>query len=190
MIQFDSNEEMYMHWWLSDLKDKGYIDEIIHQPDPFILSEQYNVDYFVPYKNKDGGKFVSEEIIPPHIYTSDILVKWNDKAINVFTVPINSDLRKKKGRSFQYIICQGFSGSYYSYIEVKPSFDQNNMTRLAKINIKWVFEKHGEFVNIIIPEKHFEKTFTPTAFLTTNKTSKARKIKYSSVLTLDDYLKK
>jgi len=64
------------------------------------------------------------------------------------------------------------------------------MTRLAKINIKWVWDKYGVFVNIIIPEKHFDKTFTPKRFLTTDKSGKPRKIKYKNIKSLKQFIEK
>ena len=158
--QFDSNEEIYFSWWLNELKALGYIKEIIHQPEAYPLSSQVNSEYFEPYKKKEGGKYVSEEILPPHVYTPDVKVIWDESAIGLFTTPLLSEARKKKNRSFQTIICQQEfkwkedpKDPYYSMIEVKPSFDQNNMTRLAKINIKWVWEKHGDFVNISLTFK-------------------------------------
>jgi hypothetical protein len=76
----------------------------------------------------------------------------------------------------------------YSYIEVKPLFDQNNMTRLAVLNQKWVMDKFGAFINIVIPEKLFDKTFTPKRYFTCDKSSTKRKIKYSNIITLEDFL--
>jgi hypothetical protein len=73
-------------------------------------------------------------------------------------------------------------------IEIKPIFDQNNMTRLAIINQKWVMEKHGLFVNIVIPDKLFENTFTPKRYLRCDASSKERKLKFSNVKSLDEFL--
>jgi len=190
--EFDSNEEMYMDWWLQELKELGFIKEITHQPKAYQLSDQLNSEYFEPYKKKAGGKVASEEMLPGHIYTPDVKVIWHPRAIGLFTLGLKSDVRKKKSRSFQTIISQldETTGEFYSIIEVKPSFDQNNMTRLAKINIKWVWDKHGDFVNIIIPEKHFDKSFTPKKYLFTNKSNKPRKIKYKNVITINEFLKK
>ena len=66
---------------------------------------------------------------------------------------------------------------FETWLEIKPKFDQNNMTRLFKINQKWVFDKHGLFVDLVIPETLFEKTFTPKDYLTTP-TGKQRKLNY------------
>jgi hypothetical protein len=202
-MNFDSNEEMYMDWWLQELKKLGYVKEIIHQPEPFELSESLWVNYYEPYKRpkKDGpeGKMVPEEIIPKHVYTTDIKVIWDESALGIFTTPIRYNLRKKKGAALQYILCESDDRDYnpdkgditwVSYIEVKPVFDQNNMTRLAKINQKWVFEKFDKYINIVVPEKHFNKTFTPQKYFFTNKTKKPRQIRYKNIITLKEFLRK
>jgi len=185
--QFDSNEEMYFFWWLLELKEKGFIKEIELQPTAFPLSSSISCEYEQQMKTK--SKIVSEEIMKGHVYTTDVFVIWNKNAIDKFTTLIDSGIRKKERSSLQFIISQEKGGVIYSFIEVKPSFDQNNMTRLAVINQKWVWEKFKTYVNIVIPEKHFNKTFTPGRYFFTNKSKVPRTIKYKSVLTLSEFLK-
>jgi hypothetical protein len=36
--QYDSKEEIYMAWWLQELKERGYIHTYIYQPVAFPLS--------------------------------------------------------------------------------------------------------------------------------------------------------
>ena len=189
-IEFDSDEEMYFSWWLEELKELGYINKIEYQPEAFSLSSSIWVDYIEHMKTKD--KYVTEEVLKGHIYTCDFYVEWNsdfDKSNKVST-SLTSGIRKKKSASLQFILSQlnPDKPKSFSYIEVKPSYDMNNMTRLAKINQKWVWEKHGIFVNIVIPEKHFNKTFTPERFRTTNKSGKPRKIKYKNLINAQEFL--
>jgi len=99
-VQFDSNEERNFDWWLQELKELGYIKEIVHQPKAFELSSQLNSSWFEPYKKKDGGKWNTEELLGAHVYTPDTYIEWDESAIDVFAVDINSPLRKKKARSF------------------------------------------------------------------------------------------
>jgi hypothetical protein len=189
---FDSNEEMYMFWWFEELQKNGYIETIEAQPKSFNLLTGLRQDYKTKYKRKEGHKMTEETILNGHIYTTDFYVEWTEKAMGIFTVDLLGFERKKKGQAFEYILAQKnlLTDSYYSYIEVKPVFDQNNMTRLAKINQKWVWQKSKQYINIVIPEKHFNKTFTPIRFLTTNKSKQTRKIKYKNVLTLKDFIQK
>jgi len=191
--QFDSNEEMYMDWWLQELKSKGYIKEIIHQPKSFVLLEDPIVSrYFTPYKKMEGGKWTEESIMKESVYTTDIKVIWDISAFGLFTTKLYGQKRKKKGQALMFILCQrcDLTQEYYSYIEVKPAFDQNNMTRLAKTNIKWVWDKYKEYVNIVVPEKHFNKTFTPAKYFFTNLSGKPRKINYKNILTLKEFIDK
>ena len=60
------------------------------------------------------------------------------------------------------------------------------MTRLATLNIKWLYQKYGIYTQVIIPERIFKKTFTPKLMLKT-KTGKDRKLNFI-VRSLEDYL--
>lgn len=188
--KFDSKEEMYISWWINDLMKEGMITKVVYQPEPFHLSPSFTVDYYVPYKKKEGGKYVSEPIISKHIYTPDIYVEWSNDAINIFVHDLLGDLKKKKNRLFILPFCQydHDKETWYSFFEVKPNHDRHNMTRLAKINIQWVFYKYSKYVNIITPEKLFKKTFTPERYLYTDKSGKPRKIKFKTIL-IKDYIK-
>jgi len=184
--QFDSSEEMHLFWWLTELKEAGFIETIETQPSPFPLSEQIWCEYEKQMKTKT--KMVNEEVMKGHIYTTDVFVIWNKNALNKFTTLIDSPVQKVHKRSMKYIISQEKDGVIYSFIEVKPSFDQNNMTRLAKINQKWVWEKFRTYVNIVIPSKHFNKTFTPMKYFFTDKSGANRSIKYDNIKTLKEFL--
>lgn len=181
--EFDSNEEMYFYWWCEELLEKGIIKDIVLQPSSFILSTKVDVYYAQQLKTK--SKTVKKTILNGHVYTTDFAIIWANNTYQnklFFEIRDLSNFRDKK--AFQYFV----SDELVSYVEVKPLFDQNNMTRLAKINQKWVYEKYEVFVNIIKPEELFNLTFTPKNYLITNKSSKSRKIKYNNVISLDDFL--
>ena len=74
-----------------------------------------------------------------------------------------------------------------SFIENKPEFDFANMTRLVGLNIKWMWQNYGIFVQLVKNRELFEETFTPKAILKT-KTGKVRVFKHK-VRTLEEYLK-
>jgi len=187
--EFDSWEEVHFYWWAKSLMDAGYIEEFHVEPESFILTDSIVIDYFKPMKNV-AGKMVPEEIMKGNLYTCDALIKWSDKAFNVFFTPIDSTIRKKKKASLQYMIAHhNDTIGWHSYIEVKPMFDQNNMTRLAVNNIKHVYSKYKKFVNLVIPEKLFNKSFTPERFLTCNlNKGKARKAKHKNIVSLKTFI--
>lgn len=184
---FDSDQELYAYWYFEQLKEEGFINDIIHHPEPFELSESVNSSYVEKLKTKD--KIVSEELLKGHLYTADFIVVWSDKAKGVFFDLLDGGTRFKKRSSQVLFVGQVEGGDYLSVIEVKPLFDQNNMTRLAKINQKWVWDKHKYFINIMVPEKWMKNTFTPYRYLITNKSGKPRKIKFE-VRSLIEYLKR
>lgn len=192
--EFDSNEEEWMYWWFKELEEKGYVHLFETQPFSYPLFEKLSVDYFEPYKKKSGGKNVSEPIISDHKYTPDGIVWWDESAIGLFTELIDGNARKRKGQSLMKMLCQkadpiheGAPDQYYSIIEVKPTFDRFNMTRIAKLHLQWVYQKHGDFINIVSPKTYFPKSFTPKKYMIT-KTNKARKIPYKNVVTLEEFI--
>ena len=187
--EFDSHEEQHFYWWCRSLMDAGYIRAFHVEPESFNLTDPVIVEYVKPMK-KVADKLIPEEIMKGNLYTCDALIKWTEKANGVFFLPIDSKVRKKKGAALQYMIAHHDEYTcWHSYIEVKPIFDQNNMTRLAKNNIKHVYSKFGSFINLVIPEKLFNKSFTPKRFLYCNvNTSKKRKLKHKNVISLKTFI--
>lgn len=173
-LDVDSNEELYIVWWLEELRDNGYVVSY-ERCVSFVLSD--NIQLTKTKKQKKGCKQVIAQLLSGHNYTPDFKVFWHETAIGVF-VSLNLDLP-----------LNGFweNGKLISYVEVKPAFDQNNMTRLFKINQKWIYQVYHIFINLIVPIKLFEKTFVPKRFLFTNKTNKLRKTELS-YRSLSDYV--
>lgn len=170
-LDLDSNEELFFWWWCEELQDKGYILKHVREPKSFVLSD--TVKYLHIKKNKPTESTLLRE----HHYTPDSGIIWTNKAIGIFT-EVTETLVSKLLISDSTNTC---------YVEVKPSYDQNNMTRLFTINQKWIYQKYDIYINKVIPEKLFEQTFTPTRFLFTNKSKQKRKIKFK-VRTLQEYL--
>jgi len=182
-IVFDSWEEVYLYWWAKELKKAGYIEKITLHPKSFVLSDKVAIEHTVPMK-RVADKVKAHTILNGHVYTPDTLIEWTYKAEGTFVYNINeagSHIRRDR-----FTLMEGHlipkTKKLYSLIEVKPIFDQNNMTRLAKINQKWMYEKYGIFVSIIVPVKLFKKTFTPLRYTTCNLSSKRRKLEYKVVL--------
>ncbi len=161
-IMCDSYEEVYMLMYLYELKEKGLISEIERAPS-FELSPEVADTYEEIIQLKTKTKTVQKKniILRKHIYTPEFKVKVNNLKLFYHTEDI-------------------------AYIEVKPIYDQNNMTRLFKINQKWMFQKFGIIVNLVTPETLFQQTFTPKDYLKTP-TGKKRKIKWE-IKTINDWL--
>jgi len=116
-------------------------------------------------------------LLDSHYYTPDFRIVWNKKASGLFFINIDCcpklalwDTASFKAQ-FRWI-----AGEYkeVSTVEIKPSHDFKNMEKLAKLNIQWVFQNYGIYVQIIKPvggykEKEclFKKTFTPIKYFKT-----------------------
>ena len=162
MLNFDSKEEKYFYYWLEEIKTLGFIDKIERGDEiAFTLSEKVVDTRKVQMKTKD--KDVEFSLLQPHVYTPDFRITWNQSAKGKFFSVSNFDDR------FLFVANSGG----ISYIEIKPAFDAQNMTRLFGINQKWMMQKFGIFVQKIIPYKtgkkagncFFKETFIPQQFI-------------------------
>lgn len=106
-------------------KDEELFDKWLSKckKEGIIKSYEYEPETFNLFESKNG--------IQSHVYTPDFKVEWNNEFPYLF--------RKKWYVHKNNII----------WIEVKPSFDRHNMTRLFKINQKWMIDKHGIYVMLL-----------------------------------------
>jgi hypothetical protein len=173
-LTVDSNEEQYIIWWLEELSKNGYVLSF-ERANTFELSHSVLCNKTKILKK--SIRQVPAQILSGHNYTPDFKVIWDDSAKGKF-ISLNMD-----GPIIGYVE----DGKLVSYFEVKPSFDQNNMTRLFKINQKWVYQLYKVYVNLVVPDRLFAKTFIPNRYLFTNKSNKLRKIEMS-YRSLNDYV--
>ena len=180
---YDSSGEMHFSWWLRELLSSGYIRGFVSQPPSFILSQQET--YTISKQLKTKTKALPRELFPAHIYTTDFLIQWDNSAKGLFFELFDHYTPMVKPPMFwaHYNDKDGL----YSYVECKPHYDQNNMTRLFKINQKWVFSLFGKVINLAILPTFFESSFVPMRYLKTDKSDKDRKIDFPIVL-LEDFI--
>lgn len=167
-----SMEELYFLWWLCDLKDYGYVEDAWYEDDVFVLGKGYDKIYEKQMKTKT--KRLNETVIPQNIYTPDFKIKWTEKARGVFYEDLVSKNKLMHGRRANYMIGEDL----VSYIEIKPDFDFNNMTRYVKIKINWLFQSHGVYVNLVKVPSLFKSTFTPERYILTDNNKKTRRINF------------
>lgn len=180
--EHDSKDELYFSWWCEELKERGIIEN-------FTRCESYelnngligNYTFKKVLKTKTVNVEKKQTLIPIKVYTPDFKIVWNIELSNKFQESLLNIHGIELTKPF---IVQGYDTSI---VEIKPQFDQNNMTRLFKTNQAIMWDKHNIYVNMIVYQKLFEDTFTPTRFLLTTKTLKARKIEWE-VRTLDEFL--
>jgi WD40 repeat protein len=172
--EYDSNEEIYFTLWMDELVKAGYIKKWIRNEDSFQITPPAISRFFVKKKEK------TQTILQDLEYTPDFIIHWDTSAIGLFCNFLN------KEKITQPFICQMESDVIISIVEIKPSFDRNNMTRLFRHTQKVFYHFFQKYVNLIIIDKLFDKTFTPTDFLIT-KTGKTRTISKWKIKTLDEY---
>jgi len=183
MDKFDSEEERLFYLYCVELKENGFIDSFDYQPEPFLLSS--DVVYSWKKELKTKTKNMESNLLRNHIYTIDFKIYWNESARGIFFNEIEDEVLLSK---IPFV-----AQDKISHVEVKGSFDFNNMTRLATVNIKWVYDKWGIYINKIIPNGKktclFAKTFVPKEAMLTVKTKKPKKYKFT-VNSLESYLER
>jgi hypothetical protein len=178
---FDSEEELYFAYWLEDLKKAGYIFQWIAHISSFRLTNGLSHTYTTTKQLKTKLKTTehTQTLLKPSEYTPDFTIWW-DKGEGVLYQNLST-----KGKIEAPFIVSDTIG--VSVVEIKPLFDQNNMTRLFVNNQKFMWDKHKIFVNMIHVTELFAETFTPSAYMFT-KTGKLRKITKWKPRTLKQFL--
>lgn len=166
MREHDSPEEMYLEWYLQELKDNGLVKHFTNEIKPIKLNKAFEVTVTIPMKRVPDKKKV-KTYIEEHNYTPDYFVIWEPAAL------------QHKGITDYFVIASNDAGHLYSYIEVKPMYDKNNMTRIFKQRTQpWIWDKYNWFVQLVKVPMIFKHTFTPGRYLLTNKSHKPRKINF------------
>lgn len=166
---FDSKEELYFSWYLDELYEAHYILSYESQPRNLILSMPVFHNRTKQLKTKT--KKITKTLLREHGYIADFKIEWiRDKSHCLFyhNITCNADLNK-----IPFI-----ANNHDSIIEIKPAFSRFNMDRVFSLNQRWLYQRHGIYVQKIIPVKLFEATFTPRKYRLTDKTNKQRKLKY------------
>ena len=173
-IEFDSEEERLFYLYLEELKDNGYVRDFTFHVDSFVLSEP--VKYSWAKKMKTKSKEMESTLLQGHVYTADYKVIWEPKGWGKFW---HYDIDNVQLNKIPFI-----SNDVGCFIEIKPSFDMNNMQRLFSINQKWRWQEHKIYVQKVIPIGKntclFAKTFVPQEAMLTAKTKKPKKYKFTT----------
>lgn len=194
MSQFDSKEELYFDWYLQELIHAGIVTDYKYQPKPFILSDDVHITAVKQLKTK--VKEQEQKVLSGHQYQADFLFYWSDDApLAFFTnllMPVPDSFK-----NFPFIA--NFSlkkNKFYSVIDVKGNFNQNDAWRRFSIDQKWVYQKYGILVQKIIPAPQsnglpksalFPNTFIPKRYQLTDGYKAKRKIHFKYRL-LEEYL--
>lgn len=180
--ELDSDEEWYFTWYMEELLNAGIIIKYKYHPGSKELSPQRNFKMEKVLKTKTN--IIERELIAAHEYTPDFVLHWNNQFRHIF---FDEMFTIFKDANAPFIATVGNNNLCYTPVEIKAAFDRNNMTRAFRINQKWILDKFNIYVDEIVPEKLFKKTFTPRRYLGTDKTNKPRKIDFTTK-TLEEYI--
>lgn len=184
MDKYKSREEWYFSLWLDDLKELGIVKRYLYESNTFTLSEAKRYKQLKILITKT--KIIEKSLMDSHVYTPDFLVEWNKDYDGIFYRTIDDEYY---ANSPPVMCTKGKKDDgHYTFFEVKPVFDQNNMTRLFRITQKWLYDKYGLYVELTIVPTLFKKTFTPKRYLFTDKATTTRTINFD-IRIAEDYLK-
>jgi hypothetical protein len=152
-----TKEELYFLYWLQELEQIGIVTNIIEQPESMILTKSIDVDVLKKLKTKSIT--TKRTLLRPWTYGADYVFEINENHIRKYrdVFQIISDLELPMP-----IFLTSIPNTFY--VDVKPEYRnprQAMSDNKFPINQKMMWDKHSIYVNKIIPNKLFEKTFTP-----------------------------
>jgi len=181
-----SEEEIGFEWMIKELMTHKAIKSYSMQPKAYRLTESKQFTAMIKLKSMKVAKAMPRELIAKHLYTSDFKIVW-EKAAHHYLHECPFEVVLNKEVPF-FSNLDPETGDYYSIIEVKANFDQNNMTRLFSMNQKWVLEVHNIYVELVKVPDIYKRMFVPLKAMFTPKKHDVKKWSFK-VLACSEYLK-
>jgi len=138
---YDSEEEYHFAHWLNGAESAKWIWDCEYHPKTYILAERASVE--IPKNLKTKTKFVDKFLFHTHEYTPDFKFKAMCAWVYNFLTPV--DAKDETG----------------FVIDVKGSFNKFGDPKQFSINQKWMWWRHGIYVQKIVPCELFLKTWVP-----------------------------
>lgn len=160
-INVDSQEEFQFYCWIIQAKKMGIVLDYVYQPDSFLLTEKRT---YVPLF--DNPKDKEKHLMAEHIYTADFkltIAKDKAKILAKYLKIAKTDV-------------DGENGNVVVWLDIKGGFMSNGGGRSFSINQKLVYDKHGIYVNKLVPRDFFVKCGCPDRLFLTEKTKKPSKV--------------
>lgn len=172
--QFDSIEEKWFSYYLSELKTHGLVDHYEYQPESFILSDEYHKSLYI--KKKNHNELTDVKLLNGHVYTPDFLIHWNKRAEGiafwkdggVYDKGVFPYSKPRRDSFIPFVAHSINDGDMVTYLDVKGAMvGRNNTSGVTfPLNQKWLASK-GLFIQKIVVslcEKGlFFRTFFPRA---------------------------
>lgn len=176
-----SNEEIYFEWFLDELIELGYVKEYSYEAVTLsVTADSFEIREIDPLKRKTKLVIKDKILIPGTVYTPDYHIIWNEKAKDIFYLDVQDYEYYKQ--SLQYV--PFFAEDRESFVEIKPTWDQNNMTRAFMLKRAALASRGVDpvYINLIKIPKFFETYCMPKRYELTDKTAKPRNIKFEYTL--------
>lgn len=183
-MNLDSLEELSFCFWCEELIEAGFIEKVERGKSYTLtdgVSKYYEKIEELKTKTKTTSKL--QTFLKPSIYTPDFQIYWTEKGLQKFCSPING-FGKTEGIFINDIM---FPVNHFTTVEVKGTFNADNMIRVFNNNKKFLYHRYKIFANLIIPSELFPLTFTPKEYMLTTKTKQKRKINFP-VRSIEEYL--
>ena len=168
-IIFDSFEEIAFYQWCEEAYTAGLIYNFVYHPPSYTLSTKQTYSKQTQLKTKI--RYDERELLKPHVYTADFMVFVDPK--------IKMELFKN------YKL---FSTDGEILIDVKGSGAKADAKTIFSLNQKWLYDKFDVYVNKIIPDELFLKTWVPELCRYTEVKKDVKK-KFRNTPTIKEYLK-
>lgn len=180
-VDYESFCELSLLFFSEELMKKGYVERVERSPS-YVLAEPFTTIY--KEKLKRSEKEVSQTLQHGVTYTPDYDIYFNESAVGIFIWVMGSTTKYDK----KLLIAQKVGNLYRVCCEVKPDFSRNSTTPKSVQSMKWLFQRHGIFVNLFRPNDIFSKLFTPDKYLITE-SGGVRRLKFTPI-SIDAYLRK
>ena len=152
---FDSQEEKWFSHWLSEALAEGMVDRYVYHPSEIVLSEtkiqKVVSEYYTKVRKYKRTRTTDRLILRECTYTPDFIVFFTESFRDVYPKLLIEFGEKDVPEN---VSC---------YIDVKGTFAGRNNTSAVTFPIKqkWIYDKYEIFINKVVPEKFFNKTWVP-----------------------------
>ena len=140
---FDSTEEWQFYNWLLEAEQYKLVSDIEYHSDTYVLSEKIEYPEVIELKTKT--KVVYKTLLGGCEYTPDFQFKVHNRFIQSLLKKMHTVVYDK------------------TIVDTKGAFGSSKNTSHATfpIKAKWLFQTQGLYVQKVVPEKLFRKTFVP-----------------------------
>lgn len=184
-LTYESFCEISCLFFAEELMKQGFV-KMVKRSESHLLCDPVVNTYVVQLKK--GSKHETQTISHGVTYTADFDIYFTSKALGKFCWELGSDDKWNKDLLVAQRVLVGAEWYYRASCEVKPDFSRNSTTPKSMQSMKWLYQKHGIFVNLFRPNRIFEGLFVPEKYLLTERGT-PRKLKFKP-LTLQQYLRR